>query len=148
MSTTVYSQVLIYTAELTGASIERKKMPNHRNGSKAGIRTRAHLIASPAFYRWATVLHERRGSPSLRTSCVGTTRFIFAAGVPGRGKNWLMKRLGNRYSSTSSLVSSKSWEGGRVEIGFEIQIILIITGVQYIYIYIYIFTNIVQYCIS
>ena len=34
MSTTVYSQVLIYTAESTGASMERTKMPNLRNGSK------------------------------------------------------------------------------------------------------------------
>ena len=31
---TVYSQVLIYTAESTGASVERMKMPNVRNGSK------------------------------------------------------------------------------------------------------------------
>ena len=30
-------------------------MPNLRNGSKGGIWTQAHLIASPAFYRWATV---------------------------------------------------------------------------------------------
>ncbi len=34
MSTTVYSQVLIYTAESTGASMERTKMPNLRNGNK------------------------------------------------------------------------------------------------------------------
>ena len=31
--TSVYSQVLIYTAESTGASMERTKMPNFRNGS-------------------------------------------------------------------------------------------------------------------
>ena len=37
MSTTVYSQVLIYTAELTGASMERTKMPNLRHGSKGGF---------------------------------------------------------------------------------------------------------------
>ena len=43
--TTVYSQVLIYTAKSTRASMERTKLPNN------GIRTRAHLIASPAFYR-------------------------------------------------------------------------------------------------
>ena len=34
ISSTVYSQVLIYTAESTGASMERTKMPNLRNGSK------------------------------------------------------------------------------------------------------------------
>ena len=28
-------------------------MPNLRNGSKGRIRTRGHLIASPAFYHWA-----------------------------------------------------------------------------------------------
>ena len=43
--------VLIYTAESTGASMERTKMPNLRNGGKRGIRTRAHLIASSEFYR-------------------------------------------------------------------------------------------------
>ena len=37
ISTTVYSQVLIYTAESTGASMERTKMPNLRNGSKGGF---------------------------------------------------------------------------------------------------------------
>ena len=35
MSTTAYSQVLIYTAESTGASMERTKLPNLRHGSKA-----------------------------------------------------------------------------------------------------------------
>ena len=34
MSTTVYSQVLIYTAESTGTTMERTKMPNLRNGTK------------------------------------------------------------------------------------------------------------------
>ena len=34
---TVYSQVLIYTAESTRASMERTKMPNLRNGSKGGF---------------------------------------------------------------------------------------------------------------
>ena len=35
-------------------------MPNLRNSSKEGLeRTRAHLIASPAFYRRATVLHKK-----------------------------------------------------------------------------------------
>lgn len=34
---------------------------------------------------------------------------IFAAGVPGLGKNWLINRLGNLYSSTSFMVSSKSY---------------------------------------
>ena len=37
MSTTVYSQVLIYTAESTGTTMERTKMSNLRNGSKGGF---------------------------------------------------------------------------------------------------------------
>ena len=37
MSTTVYSQVLIYTAESTGTTMERTKMPNLRNGSIGGF---------------------------------------------------------------------------------------------------------------
>ena len=37
MSTTVYSQVLIYTAESTGTTMERTKMANLRNGSKGGF---------------------------------------------------------------------------------------------------------------
>ena len=32
----------------------------------------------------------------------------FAAGVPGRGKNWFMNKLGNLYFSQSDIVSSKS----------------------------------------
>ena len=32
-------------------------MPKLRNGSKGGIRTRAHLIASATFYHPATALH-------------------------------------------------------------------------------------------
>ena len=37
ISTTVYSQVLIYTAESTGASMERRKMPNLPKGTKGGF---------------------------------------------------------------------------------------------------------------
>ena len=39
ISTTVYSQVLIYTAESTGSSVKRTKMPNPRNSSKGRNRT-------------------------------------------------------------------------------------------------------------
>ena len=41
------------------------------------------------------------------TSVVGTLS-IFEATVPGRGKNWFMKRLGNLYSLIRSKVSFKS----------------------------------------
>ena len=55
-------------SESTGASMEITKMPNLRNGSKGGIRTRAHLIASPAFYHRATALH---------SSLCDNSRFIY-----------------------------------------------------------------------
>ena len=50
MSTTVYSQVLIYTAESTEASWSERKCPNFETVT-TGIRTRALSIASPAFYQ-------------------------------------------------------------------------------------------------
>ena len=40
----------------TGVSMERTEMPNLRNGSKGGIRTWAHLIASPAFIDRKSIL--------------------------------------------------------------------------------------------
>ena len=36
----VYTEVLIYTPESTGASMERTEMPNLRNGSKVGFEPR------------------------------------------------------------------------------------------------------------
>ena len=50
ISTTVYSQVLIYTAESTEASWSERKCPNFETVT-TGIRTRAISIASPAFYQ-------------------------------------------------------------------------------------------------
>ena len=57
MSTTVYSQVLIYTDESAEASWIERKCQNFETVAK-GIRTRALSIASPAFYHWATALHK------------------------------------------------------------------------------------------
>ena len=61
ISTTVYSQVLIYTAESTEASWSEIKCPNFETVT-TGIRTRALSIASPAFYqlsyRWFNLLTE------------------------------------------------------------------------------------------
>ena len=37
LATHMNSQLLIYTAESTGASMDRTKMPNLRNGSKGGF---------------------------------------------------------------------------------------------------------------
>ena len=48
--TTVYSQVLIYTAESTEASWSERKCPNFETVT-TGIRTRDLSIASPAFYQ-------------------------------------------------------------------------------------------------
>ena len=50
ISTTVYSQVLIYTAESTEASWSERKCPNFETVT-TGIRTRALSIASPAVYQ-------------------------------------------------------------------------------------------------
>ena len=48
ISTTVYIQVLIYTAESTEATWSERKCPNFETVAK-GIRTRALSIAGPAF---------------------------------------------------------------------------------------------------
>ena len=65
ISTTVYSQVLIYTAESTEASWSERKCPNFETVT-TGIRTRALSIASPAFYqlsyRVSKKTHDRGGS--------------------------------------------------------------------------------------
>ena len=50
ISTTVYSQVLIYTAESTEASWSERKCPNFETVT-TGIRILALSIASPAFYQ-------------------------------------------------------------------------------------------------
>ena len=60
ISTTVYSQVLIYTAESTEASWSERKCPNFETVT-TGIRTRALSIASPAFYQLSyRAPHERQ----------------------------------------------------------------------------------------
>ena len=50
ISTTVYSQILNYTAESTEASWSERKCPNFETVT-TGIRTRTLSIASPAFYQ-------------------------------------------------------------------------------------------------
>ena len=59
-TTTVYSQVLIYTAESTGASMERTKMPNLRHGSKAGFERGL---------TWLRVRHSTTEIPRRITHC-------------------------------------------------------------------------------
>ena len=62
ISTTVYSQVLIYTAESAEASWSERKCPNFETVT-TGIRTRALSIASPAFYQLSypsLFWHDRR----------------------------------------------------------------------------------------
>ena len=55
ISTTLYGHVLIYTAEWTGALWRERKCPNFETVVVVKvIRTRAHLFAGLAFYRWAT----------------------------------------------------------------------------------------------
>ena len=53
ISSTIWSQILIYTAEWTGASWRERKCPIFETVAK-GIRTRVLSIASPPFYHWAT----------------------------------------------------------------------------------------------
>ena len=53
ISTTVYIQVLIYTADQTEVLWRKRKLKLW--SSSKGIRTRALSMASPTFYRWATL---------------------------------------------------------------------------------------------
>ena len=62
----LYNQVVIYTAEWTGASRRERKFPSFETVAK-GIRTRAPLIASPAFYRWATAIHNHHSLAKLQS---------------------------------------------------------------------------------
>ena len=57
ISTSVYSQVLIYTAESTEASWSERKCPNFETVT-TGIRTRALSIRHST--NWATALHRAR----------------------------------------------------------------------------------------
>ena len=59
MPTTVYNQTLIYAGKWTGASRRERKCPNFETVAK-GIKTRAPLITSLAFYRWTTELQQYR----------------------------------------------------------------------------------------
>ena len=63
IATTVYSQVLIYTAESTEASWSERKCPNFETVTTR-IRTRALSIASPAFYQLSYRAPQRH-MPSL-----------------------------------------------------------------------------------
>ena len=71
----LYNQVVIYTAEWTGASRREWKFPSFETVAK-GIRTRGPLIASPAFYRWATAIHNHHSLAKLQlywllSTCMG-----------------------------------------------------------------------------
>ena len=56
ISTTVYSQVLIYTAESTEASWSERKCPNFETVT-TGIRTRVSRLRVRHSTNWATALH-------------------------------------------------------------------------------------------
>ena len=68
MSTTVYSQVLIYTAESTVASMERTKMPNFRNSSKEGF--------EPGL-TWLRVRHSKTELPRSKQMTLAMIPCIF-----------------------------------------------------------------------
>ena len=59
ISTAVYSQVLISTAEWTGASWREWKSPNVEKEAKWRFRPQSLSMASSAFYGWATAPHIR-----------------------------------------------------------------------------------------
>ena len=53
-----FSQALIYKQlSQLGRQWRERKCPIFETVAKPGIRTRAHLIKSTTFYRWATALH-------------------------------------------------------------------------------------------
>ena len=77
MSTTVYRQVLIYTAESTGASMERTKMPNLRHGSKGDSNTGSLDCESdilPLRYRAPDILELHRQPRCMPLSCMFRSR--------------------------------------------------------------------------
>ena len=98
--------------------MEIMKKHNLRNGSKAGfdIRTWAHLIASPAFYHWATALHilhiplfdivEESYCKRTPTGMI-TVQFILIGYVPR-----IIQAIGpsNVYFSITSLVRWSCWD--------------------------------------
>ena len=101
ISTTVSSQVLIYTAGSTGALMERTKMPKLRNGSKgdSNLANRAHSIASPAFYCWA-VATQNYLSLVLKHNVVTFTRMtVTAAGLPLAHGWWSSVQAGTKLLS-------------------------------------------------
>ena len=90
ISTTVYSQVLIYTAESTEASWSERIWPNFETVT-TGIRTRALSIASPAFYQLSYPLHLPLSfsphvltiSVSLLSECCGPVSQSCVVSCPG-----------------------------------------------------------------
>ena len=64
-----------------------------------------HTLWSYGWYDWNS--SDTRLVLCLTTG--GGILSILAAGVPGLGKNWLINKLGNLYSSTSCIVPSKSF---------------------------------------
>ena len=87
ISTTVYSQVLIYTAESTEASWSERKCPNFETVT-TGIRTRALSIASPAFYQLSYRAPQIDAVTSIYPTLYDNTRtryacaFLWAAVFP------------------------------------------------------------------
>ena len=84
MSTTVYSQVLIYTAESTGASMERTKMPTLRNGSKGDSNPGSLDCESgilPLSYRAPYLSHSTLFSSSFGCLHYGSPQRIFCLHV-------------------------------------------------------------------
>ena len=112
ISTAVYTQVLIYTAERTGASW-RTKIPKLRNSSK-GIRTRAISIESgilPPTYRAPQIISEVLSQCKLRRRL---TSFFFCSSSTSFS------------SATSSFISSSLDGRQRQLLGTTFKSIIII----------------------
>ena len=95
MSTTVYSEVLIYTAASTEASWSERKCPNFETVT-TGIRTRALSIASPAFYQlfinWFVLYLLKRPSSNkvvYLSACLSVGLYVVATKPP---RAWLVPR--------------------------------------------------------
>ena len=109
--TTVYSQVLIYTAESTEASWRERKCPNFETVAK-GIRTRALSVVSLAFYHWATCSTQRRqeedqiqGGWMLRTEC---------GDIGKENHGWHETMVKNHGWLSRSQMAEQAWENEEI----------------------------------
>ena len=88
MSTTVYSQVLMYTAESTEASWSERKCPNFETVT-TGIRTRALSIASPAFYQLSYRAPHKQSTVQTDDDHINYKQYTLLTHFCLRGPAWI-----------------------------------------------------------